>query len=66
MSRFYGPLWAQRCKNFTAVIPKCPYKARVYVSGNTLQPSLMFLSKARAYLSEAPWALGWAPGLTPQ
>jgi hypothetical protein len=63
---FYGPLWAQRCKNFTAVIPKCSYKARVFVTGNNLQPSLMFLRNAGAYHSEAPLALGWAPGLTPQ
>ncbi len=68
MSRFYGPLWAQRCKNFTAVILKCAYKARVFVTGNTLQPSLMFLSKAGAYLSETTFkgsTLGWTPGLTP-
>jgi hypothetical protein len=68
VSRFYGPLWSNAVKLFTAVNHKCPFQARVFVTGNNLPPSLMFLSKAGAYLSEAPFngsTLGWAPGLTP-
>jgi hypothetical protein len=42
-------------KLFTTVICGFLYKARVFVPGKPLQPRLMFVGNARAYLSEAPF-----------
>ncbi len=38
----------------TDIIYECLQKARVFVPGRPFQPSLMFVVKAGAYLSEAP------------
>jgi hypothetical protein len=38
-------------KHFTSVI-EFSYKARVFATGNTLKPSLMFAGKTGGYLSE--------------
>jgi len=53
-------------KLFTTVIYKCSYQEKVFDTGWFVQPGLMFVSKAGAYLTEAYFicsTLGWALGL---
>ncbi len=45
----------QMLQKITVVINEFSEYARVLVSGKPIQPSLMFLSKAGAYTSEAPF-----------
>jgi hypothetical protein len=52
---YLGPLGACTIKVFTAVIYGFSRKARVFVPGKPLQPCLMFVVKAGAYLREAPF-----------
>jgi hypothetical protein len=40
---------------FMAVIYECSLKARVFVPGKPFQPSLIFVSGAKAYPREAPF-----------
>ncbi len=52
----YGPLGpgTDPIKLFTAVIYEFSKKARVFVPGKPLHPSLMFAGKARPYEIEGP------------
>jgi len=46
---------ANGIKLFTAVRYKFSQEARVFILGRPFQQSLLFVGKARAYLSEAPY-----------